>query len=189
MADPTAPLDPVKRVTRSKAQARNSYNRLSRWYDLLSMGAEEKVKQAGLQTLDAQPGETVLEIGFGTGHCLAPLARAVGETGKAAGLDLSTGMCRAAQTRLRHKNLLHLVPLTCGDAASLPFRQQTFDALFASFTLELFDTHEISLVLAEWTRVLRPNGRLCVEVHAPGRPYLYVDPSGGDYARYVARLG
>jgi hypothetical protein len=32
-------------------------------------------------------------------------------------------------------------------------------------------------------------GRLCVEVHAPGRPYLYVDPSGGDYGRYVARLG
>jgi len=32
-------------------------------------------------------------------------------------------------------------------------------------------------------------GRLCIEVHAPGRPYLYVDPSGGDYARYAARLG
>lgn len=32
-------------------------------------------------------------------------------------------------------------------------------------------------------------GRLCVEVNAPGRPYLYVDPSGGDYGRYVARLG
>ena len=32
-------------------------------------------------------------------------------------------------------------------------------------------------------------GRLCVEVHAPGRPYLYVDPSGGDSGRYVARLG
>ncbi len=31
--------------------------------------------------------------------------------------------------------------------------------------------------------------RLCVEVRAPGRPFLYVDPSGGDYARYVARLG
>jgi hypothetical protein len=28
-----------------------------------------------------------------------------------------------------------------------------------------------------------------VEVHAPGRPYLYLDPSGGDYPRYVARLG
>lgn len=32
-------------------------------------------------------------------------------------------------------------------------------------------------------------GRLCIEVHAPGRPYLYVDPSGGDYGRYVGRLG
>lgn len=33
------------------------------------------------------------------------------------------------------------------------------------------------------------DGRLCVEVHAPGRPYLFVDPSGSDYGRYVARLG
>ncbi|MEZ7846842.1 MAG: hypothetical protein QMB17_00315 [Polaromonas sp.] len=32
-------------------------------------------------------------------------------------------------------------------------------------------------------------GRLCIEVHAPGRPYLYVDPSGSNYCRYVARLG
>jgi hypothetical protein len=32
-------------------------------------------------------------------------------------------------------------------------------------------------------------GRLCVEIHAPGRPFLYVDPSGSSYGRYVARLG
>lgn len=32
-------------------------------------------------------------------------------------------------------------------------------------------------------------GYLCVEVTAPGRPYLYVNPEGSDYARYVARLG
>jgi hypothetical protein len=33
------------------------------------------------------------------------------------------------------------------------------------------------------------DGHLCIEIHAPGRPYLYVDPSGSDYPRYVARLG
>ena len=33
------------------------------------------------------------------------------------------------------------------------------------------------------------DGRLCVEVRTTGRPILYVDPSGGDYGRYVARLG
>ncbi len=31
-------------------------------------------------------------------------------------------------------------------------------------------------------------GRLCVEIHAPGRPYLYVDPSGSDFCRYVAAI-
>lgn len=33
------------------------------------------------------------------------------------------------------------------------------------------------------------DGRLCIEIKAPGRPTLYVDPSGSNYARYVARLG
>lgn len=32
-------------------------------------------------------------------------------------------------------------------------------------------------------------GRLCVEVHAPSRPYLFIDPSGADHARYAAKIG
>ncbi|MBU6956041.1 hypothetical protein KP814_32170 [Hahella sp. HN01] len=32
-------------------------------------------------------------------------------------------------------------------------------------------------------------GELCIEVTAPGRPYLYINPDHGDYPRYVARLG
>jgi hypothetical protein len=33
------------------------------------------------------------------------------------------------------------------------------------------------------------DGVLCVEVCAPGRPYLYVNPEGSNYGRYVSRLG
>ena len=33
------------------------------------------------------------------------------------------------------------------------------------------------------------DGYLCVEVTAPGRPYLFINPEGSDYARYAARLG
>ena len=33
------------------------------------------------------------------------------------------------------------------------------------------------------------DGYLCVEVTAPGRPYLYVNPEGSDYGRYIAILG
>ena len=33
------------------------------------------------------------------------------------------------------------------------------------------------------------DGYLCVEVAAPDRPYLYINPEGSDYGRFVARLG
>ena len=33
------------------------------------------------------------------------------------------------------------------------------------------------------------DGFFCVEIKALGRPYLYVNPEGGNYARYVARIG
>ena len=69
--------------------------------------------------------------------------------------------------------------------------------IFITETVEMtpaeFDTFARHLYLSrEWLRGKGGNvadGCLCVEIHAPGRPYLYVDPSGYDYARYVARLG
>lgn len=56
-----------------------------------------------------------------------------------------------------------------------------------------FDAFAGSLLMSrDWLRGKgggTGDGYLCVEVTAPGRPYLYVNPEGGDYARYVARLG
>jgi demethylmenaquinone methyltransferase/2-methoxy-6-polyprenyl-1,4-benzoquinol methylase len=50
--------------------------------------------------------------------------------------------------------------LLVGDARSLPFGDGTFNAAFASFTLELFSLDDIPVVLAEVRRVLKPRGRL-----------------------------
>ncbi len=152
----------ISRVTRSKQEARDAYNRISRWYDLLAGGSERRLIDAGLQVLDANEGEAVLDIGFGTGYATLVLARSVGDSGTVYGIDISEAMVEAALARLRKAGLERRVRLKRGDAASLPFQSDLCDAIFISFTLELFDTPEIPVVLHECQRVLHSDGRICV---------------------------
>jgi demethylmenaquinone methyltransferase/2-methoxy-6-polyprenyl-1,4-benzoquinol methylase len=112
--------------------------------------------------LKASKGEVVLEIGYGTGKSVLALARSVGETGHVYGLDLSEGMHRVSSDRVDHAGLSERVDLRCGDAVELPFEDEIFDAVFTSFTLELFDTPEIPIVLQECYRVLRSGDRIVV---------------------------
>jgi len=160
----------ISRVTRSKADAKASYDKLSRWYDLLANRSERKHREAGLEKLGVRPGEKALEVGFGTGHALLALARAVGDAGRVYGIDLSEGMRDRAISRLEEAGFSGQVVLACGDANELPYDADFFDAAFMSFTLELFDTPEIPVVLGECRRVLRSGGRLCVVAMTKGEP-------------------
>jgi demethylmenaquinone methyltransferase/2-methoxy-6-polyprenyl-1,4-benzoquinol methylase len=71
-------------------------------------------------------------------------------------------MIHLAAARLRRAGLAQRADLVVADASAIPFADASFDAVFMSFSLELFDTPEIPLVLARCGRVLRPGGRIGV---------------------------
>ncbi|MCA9218250.1 MAG: class I SAM-dependent methyltransferase [Planctomycetales bacterium] len=152
----------VLRVFQSKDETKAFYNKIAKVYDLLAEHSEQPMREIGLQMLAAQAGESILEVGFGTGHCLVELAQSVGPSGRVKGIDLSESMVEETRTLLKETELEDRVELHCGDAAHLPFESNSIDGIFTSFTLELFDTPELPQVLAEWQRVLRPGGRLAV---------------------------
>ena len=155
-------MESISRVVRSKDEAKASYNRMSRWYDKLAGSSEKKYRDVGLEKLDAQPGEHILEIGYGTGHCVQVLATAVTSTGHVYGIDISEGMHNITQERVDAAGLSDSVDLRVGDATALPFSPESFDGVFMSFTLELFDTPEIPQLLQQCHTVLRPGGRIAI---------------------------
>ena len=139
-------------------QARSLYDRLSRRYDLMADASEHAIRERGIRAIGLSQGERVLEIGYGTGHGLVSLANAVGQTGQVHGVDLSSGMTAVARARIESAGVRN-VTLTVGDADVLCFRSNVFDAVFMSFTLEVFES-AVPNVLAEVRRVLRNGGRL-----------------------------
>ncbi len=149
-------------VPRTKEEAKRLYDRISGVYDLFTWAFERKYAGVALDNLSIKEGEVVLEIGFGPGRCLKRIAQSIGKAGKAFGIDISSGMLEVTRTRLNKARLMDRVELYCGDAARLPYSDRTFDAVFMSFTLELFDTPEIPKVLEEIKRVLKPNSRFGV---------------------------
>jgi ubiquinone/menaquinone biosynthesis C-methylase UbiE len=146
----------------SQVPDRTSYGRLSRVYDKVFAPIEAPLTDAAVDMLDTQPGEHILEIGPGTGRALARIAMSAGPGGSVLGVDLSGRMLAISARRLALIAGPSSARLARGDARALPLGCAAFDAVFMSFTLELFDPQSGKQVLAECARVMRRSGRLVV---------------------------
>jgi demethylmenaquinone methyltransferase/2-methoxy-6-polyprenyl-1,4-benzoquinol methylase len=154
-------------VKRTKTQAQRFYDRISRVYDALTV-SEKRLIRRGVDLLAIQPGESVLEIGCGTGTGLHFIINAAQGVNSVIGLDLSRKMLMQSLS----KNIPGKpVPLLIqGDGARLPIISGEIDAILMTFTLELFSAANIGSVLRECRRVLKHGGRLAV-VSLAGSPH------------------
>lgn len=108
-----------------------------------------------VELLAPQPGERILDLGCGDGQLTMRLA-ATGA--KVVGVDASPQMVAAAQSRGAEA--------VQGNAESLPFPDQDFDAVFSNAVLHWVRDHDA--MMGEVRRVLRPGGRFVAEFGGHG---------------------
>jgi ubiquinone/menaquinone biosynthesis C-methylase UbiE len=122
-----------------------------------------------------QPGESVLDVGCGTGVFLPGLAAIAGPEGRVVGLDHSAAFLEEARKRLSDASLGGRVELVEGDAHHLPFADATFDAVHCERVL--MHLEDPALAIREMQRVVRPGGRvLLAEVYPEGARMDHPDP-------------
>jgi ubiquinone/menaquinone biosynthesis C-methylase UbiE len=142
-------------------RTRRVYDRLAAVYPLSTMFFHSRAHRCALDVSGIRDGMRVLEVATGSGEMFRRLVRA-NAAGATIGIDLSPNMAARTQKAARRhfpaaRSYCHAV-----DARQMPFRNESFDAIFCCYLLELLSADDIVRTLGEFRRVLRDRGCLTV---------------------------
>lgn len=110
-----------------------------------------------------QPGETVLDVGCGTGVLDRWLVRRTGGANHIVAVDIHRTLLREAMALAKEERLEGAITFQPGNAEALPFHDNSFDVVLSSTVMELLDADQM---LREMVRVAKPGGRVAVVVRA-----------------------
>jgi ubiquinone/menaquinone biosynthesis C-methylase UbiE len=119
-----------------------------------------------LQGADILPGQTILEVGCGTGFFTLPAARLIGEQGHLVALDVVPGAVELVSSKVESAGLKN-VRVVKGDAMNTGLDAGSFDAvlLFGVIPAPMLP---LDRLLPEMHRILKPEGTLAVWPPVPG---------------------
>ncbi|WP_408631471.1 class I SAM-dependent methyltransferase [Mesorhizobium comanense] len=134
----------------------------------MTLGRERAFRQRILNLAHLEPGESVLDVGCGTGALAIEAKRHVGPTGTVYGIDASPEMLVRADRKARKAGLE--VVLKHAAAQALPFPDAQFDAALSTIMLHHLPRKAREQCVREIRRVLKPGGRLLVVDFAASAP-------------------
>ncbi|NQV54433.1 MAG: class I SAM-dependent methyltransferase [Rhodospirillales bacterium] len=128
--------------------------------DLMSAGVHRLWKAELVRQLNPRPGETIIDVGGGTGDIAFRILGAGGD--KVVISDINDEMLSAGRDRALDRGHVSGVEWISGDAEQLPFADGFADVYVTAFCLR--NVSRLNVALIEAARVLRPGGRFfCLE--------------------------
>jgi arsenite methyltransferase len=129
--------------------------------DQVPEGAIESFAGVGyfFDLAELQEGESVIDLGSGSGMDVFFAAHQVGSTGRVVGIDFTVEQLEKARA-LASDAGIGQVELREGRIDALPVEDESFDCVISNGVINL--SPEKDLVFAEAARVLRPGGRLAI---------------------------
>ncbi len=139
------------------------FDRISPRYDflnhLLSLNIDKIWRRKTVKTIAIRHPKQILDLATGTADLALQLAKSLPEA-HITGLDFSTKMLEIGKEKVEKQGLENSIQLQQGDAAHLPFANDTFDAVTIAFGARNFE--DLPSSLKEIHRVMKPNAQLCI---------------------------